>query len=35
MGNGFLFYIMHALIIIAPAYAIVAATLAVHKVKNN
>lgn len=33
IGNGFLFYLTHALIIFAPAYAIVAATLTVHKVK--
>jgi CysZ protein len=33
-GNGFLFYLTHALIIFAPAYAIVAATLTVHKVKG-
>jgi len=35
IGNGFVFYLMHLLIILAPAFAIVAATLAVHKVKNN
>ena len=34
IGNGLLFYLMHALIIFAPAYAIIAATLSVHKVKN-
>ncbi len=34
IGNGFLFYLMHALIIFAPAYAIIAATLTVHKVKK-
>lgn len=33
-ANGFLFYLMHAVIIFAPAYAIIAATLTVHKVKN-
>jgi CysZ protein len=32
--NGFLFYLMHAAIIFAPAYAIIAATLTVHRVKN-
>lgn len=35
IANGFLFYLMHLLIIFAPAYAIIAATLTVHKVKNN
>lgn len=35
IGNGLLFYLMHVLIILAPAYAIIAATLCVHKVKNN
>lgn len=35
IGNGFLFYLMHLLIILAPAYAIIAATLSVHKVKNS
>jgi CysZ protein len=35
IANGFLFYLMHVLIIFAPAYAIIAATLTVHKVKNN
>jgi len=35
IGNGFLFYVMHVFIILAPAYAIIAATLSVHKVKNN
>ena len=34
IGNGFLFYLMHVAIVLAPAYAIVAATLSVHKVKN-
>ncbi len=34
IGNGFLFYLTHVLIIFAPAYAIVAATLTVHKVKS-
>ena len=33
-GNGFLFYLMHVVIIFAPAYAIIAATLTVHKVKS-
>jgi CysZ protein len=35
IGNGFLFYLMHVLIILAPAYAIIAATLSVHKMKNT
>jgi len=35
IGNGFLFYLMHVAIVLAPAYAIIAATLSVHKVKNN
>jgi CysZ protein len=34
IGNGVLFYLMHVAIILAPAYAIIAATLSVHKVKN-
>lgn len=35
IGNGILFCLMHSLIIFAPAYAIIAATLSVHKVKNR
>lgn len=35
IGNGILFFLMHVAIILAPAYAIVAATLSVHKVKNS
>ncbi len=35
IGNGLLFYFMHALIFLAPAYAIIAATLSVHKVKTS
>ena len=35
IGNGILFYLMHAVIFLAPAYAVVAATLSVHKVKNG
>jgi CysZ protein len=35
IGNGILFYLMHAAIVFAPAYAIIAATLSVHKVKNS
>lgn len=35
IGNGLLFYLFHLLILIAPAYAIIAATVSVHKVKNS
>lgn len=35
IGNGFLFYLTHVVIIFAPAFAIVAATLTVHKVKSS
>ncbi len=35
IANGFLFYVMHILIVLAPAYAIIAANLTVHQVKNN
>lgn len=35
IGNGVLFYLMHIVIIFAPAYAIIAATLSVHKVKTS
>lgn len=35
IGNGFLFFVMHLLIILAPAYAIIAATLSVNKLKKN
>jgi CysZ protein len=35
IANGFLFYLMHAVVIVAPAYAIVAATLTAHQVKDN
>jgi CysZ protein len=38
VGNGLMFYLMHGLIIIgwvlAPAYAVVAATLSLHKIKT-
>lgn len=34
IGNGVLFYLMHLVIVFAPAYAIIAATLTVHKVKS-
>jgi CysZ protein len=39
IGNGLIFYMMHGLIIIgwivAPAYAVVAATLSLHRIKNS
>ena len=35
IGNGFLFYLLHIVIIFAPAYAIIAATLSIYKVKNT
>jgi CysZ protein len=39
IGNGLIFYLMHGFILIgwilAPAYAVVAATLSLHKVKNS
>ena len=35
IGNGFLFYLTHVVIIFAPAFAIVAATLTVYKVKSS
>ncbi len=35
IGNGWLFYLMHVIIVLAPAYAVIAATLSVHKVKNS
>ncbi len=39
IGNGLMFYLMHAVILIgwifAPAYAVVAATLSLHKIKNG
>ena len=35
IGNGILFYLLHVVVILAPAYAIVAGTLTVHQVKNN
>jgi CysZ protein len=38
IGNGLMFYLMHALILVgwvlAPAYAVIAATLSLHKIKN-
>jgi len=35
VGNGLFFYMMHVVIVFAPAYAVVAATLSVHKVKTG
>jgi CysZ protein len=35
IGNGLFFYLMHVVIVLAPAYAVIAATLSVHKVKNG
>lgn len=39
IGNGLIFYLMHGVIfvgwILAPAYAVVAATLSLHKIKNT
>ena len=39
IGNGLIFYLMHGLIIVgwvlAPAYAVIAATLSLHRIKNT
>jgi CysZ protein len=35
IGNGLLFYLLHIVIIFAPAYAIIAATLSIYNVKNT
>ena len=39
IGNGLMFYLMHGLVIVgwilAPAYAVVAATLSLHRIKNQ
>ena len=39
IGNGLVFYLMHGVIlvgwILAPAYAVIAATLSLHRIKNN
>ena len=39
IGNGLMFYLMHGVIIIgwilAPAYAVIAATLSLHRIKKN
>lgn len=34
-ANGFLFYLLHIVVIFAPAYAIIAGTLTIQKVKNS
>ncbi len=34
IGNGIVFYLMHVIIIFAPAFAIIASNLSVNKVKN-
>lgn len=39
IGNGLMFYLMHGLIfvgwVVAPAYAVIAATLSLHRIKNQ
>ena len=39
IGNGLIFYLMHGLVfvgwVLAPAYAVVAATLSLHRIKNK
>ncbi len=35
IGNGLVFYLMHPVILIAPAYAIIAATLSMHEVRES
>jgi len=35
IGNGLVFYLMHVVIIIAPAYAVIAATLSMHEVDKK
>ena len=39
IGNGLIFYIMHGVVIVgwilAPAYAVIAATLSLHRIKNS
>jgi len=35
IGNGLVFYLMHPVIVIAPAYAIIAATLSMHEVEKK
>jgi CysZ protein len=39
IGNGMMFYLMHTIVIVgwilAPSYAVVAATLSIHKIKSR
>ncbi len=35
IGSGIVFFLMHIFVFLAPAYAIMAATLTIHHVKNN
>ena len=39
VGNGLIFYLMHGIVfigwILAPAYAVIAATLSLHRIKNS
>lgn len=39
IGNGLIFYLMHGLLfvgwVVAPAYAVIAATLSLHRIKNK
>jgi CysZ protein len=35
IGNGLVFYLMHPVILIAPAYAIIAATLSMHELEQR
>jgi CysZ protein len=39
IGNGLIFYLMHGLVfigwVLAPAYAVIAATLSLHRIKNQ
>ncbi len=35
IGNGIIFYAMHIFIVLAPAYAVIAATLSLYKSKQN
>ena len=35
IGNGLVFYLMHPVILIAPAYAIIAATLSMHELERR
>lgn len=35
IGNGLLFYLLHIIVLLAPAYAIIAGTLTIQKVKSS